>query len=626
MIPLRPYNLKGTYLFILYVLYSSLIFLTPFIKGPIDIFYFTILFLLAFFILYISLLKILNLKEFSYAPSPIYLFSFLFLASILFSLTYSIKPSATMYGFLFMTSFTILGLIAAMFSSKGLFAGLLRILIIVSSFLCMMGLYQYFLTPKGVTARAQSVFITPNTFAGYLILILPLLAGLYFSVTDKKTRNALLFLNILFYAAILATGSRGGWIGLVAGSVFFYYLMRREGLLKWDKLSRKLLVSLILVTTFFFVPFDFNKGTHSRSEELLTPYTSESMLDRIRYWDSTRQIIKEHPIRGSGFWTFYTIYPKYKSHELKNSVQFFSHNDYLQFWSEIGIFGLLIFLLIVYHYFKEGVYVLKYKGLFYVEKGALIGSMAGSLSVLIHSLGDFNLYISAIVLIFWGYIGYALNLKYQANKRVFKLTFMDNKFFKLSFLTTVSILFFTLFLFIMRPFLGSYYNSLGTSFAKNGYNNKALNYFNKATALDPYESRYHSNLANAYTNFSVKKGNAQYLMKSEEEIKRAIKLESYSAKYYGNLANLYLKYPGTFQERDVFQLIKKIFEVNPTEPFNHYILYLTLKEKGLLNKAAVELKIYLSDTKNDIIAQTEYDDLLKLINKRRENFELKENG
>ena len=584
MLPLRPDNLKGTYQFVLYALYAALIFLTPFIKGPIDILYFTILFLVASFVLYISFLKILNLKKIHFAPSPIYLVSSLFLASILVSVTYSIKPSATIYGFLFMTSFTILGLTIAMFSSKELFKSLLRVLLIVSSLLCIMGLYQYILTPNSVTARAQSVFITPNTFAGYLILILPLLGGLYFTVKNKKTKNILFFLNLLFYTAILATGSRGGWIGLLAGGIFFYYLMMREGLLKWDSFSKKILLSFIVVTIFFFLPMDFNKDTYSRSEELLTPYASGSMLDRVRYWDSTKQIIKEHPIRGNGFWTFYTVYPKYKSHELKKSVQFFSHNDYLQFWSEIGIFGLTAFLLIVYLYLKEGVYVLRKKGLSDIEKGSLIGSMAGSLAVLIHSLGDFNLYVSAIVLIFWGYIGYVLNLKYQTRKRILRLTFMENKFLKISLFTTVSILFLAFSLFIMKPFLGSYYHSLGSSFAKNGDNNGALNYFKKASLLEPYVARHHSNLANVYadTSFSDKKAGRQYLMKSEEEIKRAIELDPYDARFYKQLINLYLTYPDLFQGRDVFQPLKKLFEVEPTKPSNHYMLYKVMKNMGVL--------------------------------------------
>ncbi|MFQ5900784.1 MAG: O-antigen ligase family protein [Thermodesulfobacteriota bacterium] len=607
-------QLGDSYSFILYTLYVSLIFLTPFIQGPVEVSYFTIIFLAADFILYISILRFLKSGGALYPPSPVYILSLLFLATILLSVVYSIKPSATIYGFMFMTGFVVLGLVLSIYLvPRELFTGLFRILVIVSALLCVMGLFQYFTGTGEMGGRAHSLFVTPNSFAGYLAPIILLLAGIFLISEGKGAKWILILLIILFSVTILATVSRGGWIGLMAGGVFFLYLAGREGLLKWNRWNLILPLSLLLAVLFFAIPLDINKRIASRSGELLTPYTSGSMLDRVRYWKSTIEIIKLHPVRGSGFWTFYHIYPKYKDRALKGSVQFFSHNDYLQFWSEIGVIGLMIFLAIVYVYLKEGDTLLKKRRLGLTDRGGLIGSMSGSVAILVHSMADFNLYIPSIVLIFWSYIGYCLHLKAQSREMETQGILKDRVRSGRSLILITTIIFIALTVFIMMPFLGFLSNEKGIYHTKKNDLERAGLFFKRATGLDPYEANYHSNLSNVYSALALSPGKDKelYLNMSEGEIKRAIKLAPYDSSLYRQLANLYIRFPDFFPDRDVFQVLGKAIEVNPVEPVNYYVLYRAYRSRGFLKEAAAELERYLKDAPYDKRAGRELEGLMK---------------
>ena len=69
---------------------------------------------------------------------------------------------------------------------------------------------------------------------------------------------------------------------------------------------------------------------------------------RWALWDSTMYIVRENPIFGIGWNTFYLVYPEYNYYiQGPNVLMYHAHNLYLNILAETGIPGLLSFLAVI---------------------------------------------------------------------------------------------------------------------------------------------------------------------------------------------------------------------------------------------------------------------------------------
>ena len=76
--------------------------------------------------------------------------------------------------------------------------------------------------------------------------------------------------------------------------------------------------------------------------------TSSEM--RIAMWESTVQMIMDHPLLGIGWGAYWMVYPLYDTYIVDGSVMLVhAHNIYLNYWAEIGIIGGTAFL---WYFFK----------------------------------------------------------------------------------------------------------------------------------------------------------------------------------------------------------------------------------------------------------------------------------
>src|SRR5206468_3844093 len=70
-------------------------------------------------------------------------------------------------------------------------------------------------------------------------------------------------------------------------------------------------------------------------------------------WDSTIQIIKDHPLAGVGLGAYQFAYPRYDKSSGTQRVEQ-SHNDYLQVLSDAGLVGGVIMLAFIILLFARG--------------------------------------------------------------------------------------------------------------------------------------------------------------------------------------------------------------------------------------------------------------------------------
>ena len=127
----------------------------------------------------------------------------------------------------------------------------------------------------------------------------------------------------------------------------------------------------------------------------------------IDYW-------QDYFVPGSGAGTFFTVFPKYKG---RDAPVYFdhAHNDYLEFATETGVVGISILGAIIIVVVFNAVQILR-KRREPLVIGMAFACLMGVVSILIHSLVDFNLHIPAnaatfMVVMAFGFIASSLNVE-----------------------------------------------------------------------------------------------------------------------------------------------------------------------------------------------------------------------
>jgi O-antigen ligase len=106
-------------------------------------------------------------------------------------------------------------------------------------------------------------------------------------------------------------------------------------------------------------------------------------------WIDTIHVAAAFPVFGSGFGTFATVYPQYRSPEVRHFYKH-AHNDLLQVAAEGGLIGLVLLFMLL-----GPLSVAMTRGLA-GQKGTLgVGVAAALAAFLLHSLVDFNAHIPA---------------------------------------------------------------------------------------------------------------------------------------------------------------------------------------------------------------------------------------
>lgn len=172
------------------------------------------------------------------------------------------------------------------------------------------------------------VLADPNELALAISLAVPFAFAL-FEIRKTLVRFVLLFASLGFIVtALVLTRSRGGQIALAA--VLGAYFVRRQGKLQGA-----------LVAAAFAAPLALLGGRSSDS-------AAQSSLDRLTTAGAGIKLLLAYPIRGVGY-SLYTIH-----HPLT------AHNAYILAAAELGLFGLVLFCLLLLLCFKINLAVLDY--------------------------------------------------------------------------------------------------------------------------------------------------------------------------------------------------------------------------------------------------------------------------
>jgi O-antigen ligase len=239
--------------------------------------------------------------------------------------------------------------------------------------------------------RLKAAFPHTNIFAGYLALFIPLSAALFFHNTKGRVKEYLGRLFMVAAFCLIFTLSRSAVLGVWL-AVFIIGLMRRS----WPLVVA--LIAMVLVAP-FLAPKSIKDWSGS------TGSVAELLLNRERFpiYETSFNMIGDHPIIGVGVNTYCLNYQKYKLHNTSDDTadtMWYAHNSYLHMASETGLIGFTIFLAILFTLFLRWrrFYALSNDGFL---KAVSLGIILGIFAFLIHGLTESNLYYPKIAVMFW---------------------------------------------------------------------------------------------------------------------------------------------------------------------------------------------------------------------------------
>jgi len=270
-------------------------------------------------------------------------------------------------------------------------------------------------------------YVNRNHYAGLIDMLLPLVVSLsiyyrprYLSTSlrdravevfdNSRTKlHVLLGLSgVLLATSVFLSLSKGGIISLCLSLVFMAGMMRNKG----REGRGWVLVAFTLMLVFYSVGWFGWDRIFERFAALRDAQGSISEA-RVGIWRDSLGIVKDFPLTGTGLGSYLRIYQKYRSITADGIVDH-AHNDYLELITEGGAVAVALF-----GWFVAAAIYNAYKG-FRRRRDRystflFIGAVSGVVSMLIHSLTDFNLHIGANGLYFFFLIGLAVS---AANTRM----------------------------------------------------------------------------------------------------------------------------------------------------------------------------------------------------------------
>lgn len=223
---------------------------------------------------------------------------------------------------------------------------------------------------ENMPGRVYSFFDNPNNFAEILAMFIPFFAALFLNAKTWGGKLLAVLGAVPCLASIGYTLSRSGWIGLAIAMVVFLMLLNWRflplfvvlGLAAIPLLPQSILNRILTIGNLKDSSTQYRFAIYANTTYLLRDY-------------GVRGVGLGHDIMGQAFKVYPTMFDGY--------YPLHTHNNYLQVWGELGIFGLLSYLAMLCHQIKRGVKAFYSAGDRQVKNllAAALGGFAGILVI-----------------------------------------------------------------------------------------------------------------------------------------------------------------------------------------------------------------------------------------------------
>jgi O-antigen ligase len=238
-------------------------------------------------------------------------------------------------------------------------------------------------------------FVNKHDYAAVIELVAALPIGLLFSGSLRQDKRFLYLVAVgLMGTSLILSGSRGGLVAFVSQIILLVILSSRA---KGPKsLALKAALSIVLVVAAIGGAV-FVGGDTSLTRISETAASGDVTSNRTQIWATTLKILRDNWPLGVGIGAFPQAYTRYDPTGGFERVEQ-AHNDYLQLAADAGVAGMAIGALFIFGFVNAGRKGISVENGY--RRGIALGALAGCFGVLVHSLFDFVLHITAVSVMF----------------------------------------------------------------------------------------------------------------------------------------------------------------------------------------------------------------------------------
>jgi O-antigen ligase len=222
---------------------------------------------------------------------------------------------------------------------------MLKAIVLISaivSAICLIDMFKIvdlgIMTPRE-DGRLQGPLGDANDYGGFMAFLIPMAMALFF-VTSGSKKLIWLLAVFLFALVLLYSTSRGGLVGLIGGVILTSMLARRY--INWRAAIAATMTffTIGIVAIAILVPIESDLLYSRFIESTQSTYIHNISSARTEIWADGLAEMAAVPISlflGFGWDTWM----------LKND--FASHNEYLQWYFELGLLGLFLFISVLFY-------------------------------------------------------------------------------------------------------------------------------------------------------------------------------------------------------------------------------------------------------------------------------------
>jgi O-antigen ligase len=202
----------------------------------------------------------------------------------------------------------------------------------------------------------SSGFGEANQYAAFLVLLLPAVVSCTIFKKQLVQKTLYAFIFLVGFIGLIATVSRGGYIGFFIATVAFFIMSIRHNLIKVTRTFLLLILIVPIVGTFTYialpsatkVAFRYKVIEKAESKKYVNPWSrnERSKIDRytsgrIGKWTDSFELFLQSPVWGHGNYT------------IKKVLRISPHNEYLKILIKYGIIGFILFIMIYVTIFRQ---------------------------------------------------------------------------------------------------------------------------------------------------------------------------------------------------------------------------------------------------------------------------------
>ena len=461
------------------------------------------------------------------------------------------------------------------------------VMVLVGMGLCegVLGIVQYVWLGE---ARAKGTFFNPNFLATYevvvLSIVLGLLSGIPRSEMKRWQRIFLWGIVAIMFCAFIVAQSRGALLALVTAMTFI-------GCYRFGKVA--LMILIVSLVAGAVIPNPLKQ----RMIDVTTqdPYA----FSRVDIWKNSIERIVDQPLGiGLGMYKYASF--QYRFPIESNIVRYgkraeSAHNEYLQMAVELGVGGLAIFLLGIGVWGWKAKEVLRSQQESW-ERGLLTGLIGAVLGILAHGAVDSVFHEPALVilLIVCGGLVLALHSIKNPDLSRWSVPFSYHPV-RFSLVLVCGVVLATL---TIQPASGWYAHERGQAEAQAGRQGLALDWFRRASLIDPGTTGYHDAVARTSVQLFHQSGDPEWLVKAVEEEGQAIELNPLDGRFPYRLGTIYgvladQKLPK--EQRDLLlnqavQAYEQALQADPYSPLSYMALANIRLPQGQVDEAKAWLQ------------------------------------